>query len=114
MSDRTERLFSYGTLQLPAVQWANFGRLLDGAPDALVGYVLQRLEITDEEVIAESGERFHWIAVATANGADRVPGVVFQITAEELAAADVYEADDYARIAVKLESGARAWVYVKP
>ncbi len=114
MKAATERLFSYGTLQLPAVQQANFGRLLAGAPDTLVGFVLDKLEITDEEVIAESGERFHWIAVATGDAADRVPGVVFEITPDELVAADVYEADDYARITVTLASGARAWVYVKP
>jgi gamma-glutamylcyclotransferase (GGCT)/AIG2-like uncharacterized protein YtfP len=110
----TERLFSYGTLQLPAVQQANFGRLLDGARDVLVGYVLEKLEITDDAVIAESGERFHWIAVATGNEADRVPGMVFEVTAEELVAADVYEAGDYARVAVTLQSGARVWVYVRP
>jgi hypothetical protein len=114
VSEASERLFSYGTLQLPAVQRANFGRLLDGAPDVLIGYVLDKLEITDEEVIAESGERFHWIAVKTGDANDRVPGVVFLVTPEELAAADVYEADQYARIDVALESGARAWLYVKP
>lgn len=32
-------LFSYGTLQDPAVQMANFGRLLEGTADQLVGYV---------------------------------------------------------------------------
>jgi hypothetical protein len=40
--------------------------------------------------------------------------MVFEVTAEELVAADVYEADDYARVAVTLQSGARVWVYVRP
>jgi len=110
----TERLFSYGTLQLPAVQQANFGRMLEGAPDELIGYVLNKLEITDEDVIAESGERFHWIAVKTGKQSDRVPGVVYQITPEELAAADTYEAEEYARVGEVFASGAKAWVYVKP
>lgn len=114
MSEATQRLFSYGTLQLPAVQQANFGRLLEGAPDTLIGYVLDKLEITDEAVVAESGERFHWIAMKTGRAEDRVPGVVFLITPQELAAADVYEAEDYARIEETFESGATAWVYVKP
>lgn len=35
----TVRLFSYGTLQQENVQRATFGRLLDGTPDALMGYV---------------------------------------------------------------------------
>ncbi len=49
-----EKLFSYGTLQLDSVQQANFGRLLQGASDVLIGYVLDKLEITDEEVISVS------------------------------------------------------------
>jgi len=113
MNGPSERLFSYGTLQLPAVQQANFGRLLEGRQDALIGYVLDKLEITDAEVIAESGERFHWIAVKTGRSEDRVPGVVFLITPEELAAADVYEADAYVRVEETFESGAKAWIYVK-
>jgi hypothetical protein len=39
--------------------------------------------------------------------------MVFQITAQELAAADRYEVDDYRRIAAPLKSGVTAWVYVK-
>lgn len=109
-----ERLFSYGTLQLDSVQQANFGRLLKGAPDVLAGYRLDKLEITDEEVIAESGARFHWIAVKTGKAEDRVSGVIFEITAEELAAADIYEADDYARVEESFESCAKAWIYVRP
>lgn len=114
MSEARERLFSYGTLQLPAVQQANFGRLLEGAPDTLAGYVLDKLEITDPDVLAESGQRFHWIAVQTGRSEDRVPGVVFLITQEELAAADVYEAEEYARVEETFESGSKAWIYVKP
>jgi gamma-glutamylcyclotransferase (GGCT)/AIG2-like uncharacterized protein YtfP len=41
-----------------------------------------------------------------------VPGTVFAISEEELAAADTYEVDAYRRISVPLRSGARAWVYV--
>jgi hypothetical protein len=40
-----------------------------------------------------------------------VDGTVFAITAAELAAADDYEVDDYARVLVPLRSGRRAWVY---
>jgi hypothetical protein len=38
---------------------------------------------------------------------------VFEITAEELAAADRYEVSEYTRVLVTLKSGARAWVYVR-
>src|SRR6218665_506114 len=39
-TDRTEYLFSYGTLRLEPVQIATFGRKLDGAPDRLPGHRL--------------------------------------------------------------------------
>lgn len=42
----------------------------------------------------------------------RAPGVVFRITAEELAAADTYKVSDCKRIAVRLKSGLEAWGYV--
>jgi hypothetical protein len=36
----TELLFSYGTLRQRDVQLSTFGRLLDGRPDAIVGFDL--------------------------------------------------------------------------
>jgi hypothetical protein len=108
-----ERLFSYGTLQLPEVQRATFGRLLVGAPDALVGFRQELVEITDSDVLAKSGERFHPIVTHTGDPADRVAGTVFAIKSAELAAADSYEVSDYERVEANLASGLRAWVYVK-
>ena len=108
----SERLFSYGTLQQDEVQLASFGRLLQGAPDALVGWRQEMVEITDPDVLAKSGERFHPIVVAGA-ASDEVAGKVFEITDDELAAADRYEVADYKRIAARLKSGIEAWVYVK-
>lgn len=105
-------LFSYGTLRDPAVQQANFGRELAGRDDALPGYAVRMLEITDPDVLAVSGESHHPILVETGDEADRVAGAVFELTDDELAAADRYEVDDYHRIQVSLASGMRAWVYV--
>jgi Gamma-glutamyl cyclotransferase, AIG2-like len=105
-------LFSYGTLRDPAVQLANFGRRLDGRDDALPGYAVRMLKITDPDVLAVSGETHHPIVVATGNPDDQVAGTVFDVTEEDLIAADGYEVDDYHRILVSLASGARAWVYV--
>src|SRR5262249_2435417 len=51
----TELLFSYGTLRQPEVQRATFGREIDGSPDAIVGYELDHVTITDPHVIATSG-----------------------------------------------------------
>jgi hypothetical protein len=106
------QLFSYGTLQLPRVQTANFGRLLTGQTDTLLGWRQDLVEITDPKVLAESAERLHPILRHTGAHSDAVAGTVFDITAAELAQADAYEVDDYHRIEVQLASGARAWVYV--
>ena len=48
-------LFSYGTLQQSEVQLATYGRPLDGTPDALVGYRLERVLIEDPHVVQLSG-----------------------------------------------------------
>jgi gamma-glutamylcyclotransferase (GGCT)/AIG2-like uncharacterized protein YtfP len=108
----TELLFSYGTLQQDGVQLAQFGRKLDGQADALVGWRQAMVEITDPDVLAKSGEAFHPI-VMPGRKDDQVSGTVFEITAEELAAADSYEVSDYKRVGAQLASGKTAWVYVK-
>jgi hypothetical protein len=109
----TVNLFSYGTLQLESVQMSSFGRLLEGQKDALPFYRRDILEITDPDVIRTSGERFHPVVSPSKNPADAVEGTVFAITPEELEAADRYEVDDYKRIEVVLQSGTKAFVYVK-
>ena len=108
------RLFSYGTLQLAEVQRALFGRLLDGRADTLVGYRLAPLVISDAEVVATSGLAVHTIARRSGALEDRISGVVFEITPAELAQADRYETDAYARVEVALASGETAFVYVGP
>jgi gamma-glutamylcyclotransferase (GGCT)/AIG2-like uncharacterized protein YtfP len=105
-------LFSYGTLQDPAVQRANFGRELEGRAATLPGYAERLLEITDPDVVATSGKTHHPIVVETGEDTDRVPGTVFEVTDEELIAADKYEVGDYHRVLLSLDSGVRAWVYV--
>jgi gamma-glutamylcyclotransferase (GGCT)/AIG2-like uncharacterized protein YtfP len=105
-------LFSYGTLRDPAVQRSNFGRELDGRADALPGYATRLLEITDPDVLAVSGETHHPIVVPTGDDSDQVAGVVFEVTDDDISAADGYEVDGYHRILVSLASGVRAWVYV--
>jgi gamma-glutamylcyclotransferase (GGCT)/AIG2-like uncharacterized protein YtfP len=107
------RLFAYGTLQLPEVQMASFGRLLEGSGDAMPGYRSDLLEITDPDVLATSGARFHPIVVPSADPVDEVAGTLFRVSEEELWAADAYEVADYARTTVRLKSGVEAWVYVK-
>lgn len=112
MADRIELLFSYGTLQLPAVQRATFGRLLDGAADAILGYRVEMLTITDPQVLATSGVAEHPVLVESDSANAEVEGTVFEISADELAAADSYEVDDYERVAVPARSGRTVWAYV--
>jgi gamma-glutamylcyclotransferase (GGCT)/AIG2-like uncharacterized protein YtfP len=112
-TDTVVRLFSYGTLQDPAVQLANFGRQLQGTADALPGYRVSMLAIGDPEVVATSGKSHHAIAEISGNSADEVAGMVFDITRTELAAADRYEVSDYTRVEVTLKSGLSAWAYVR-
>jgi len=108
------RLFSYGTLQLPQVQQAIYGRLLEGAPDALTRYRLDASVISDTEVVCLSGKPVHTIARFTGDPGDRIEGQCFVITEEELAATDSYEVDVYGRTEVELKSGVSALVYVGP
>lgn len=112
-ADGETLLFSYGTLQLPGVQLASFGRLLEGEADALPGYRQDLLEITDPQVIASSGQRWHPVLQASGDPADSVAGTVFRISREELVAADDYEVADYRRVLARLRSGRSAWVYVR-
>ena len=109
--DAAVPLFSYGTLRQANVQMASFGRLLAGSPDALPRYASAMIEISDPEVVAASGARYHPMVIETGNPADEVAGTLFLITAAELAAA--YEVSAYKRIEVVLKSGKSAWAYVK-
>ncbi len=108
----TERLFSYGTLQLQSVQLATFGRLLAGQLDQLPGYRLERLAIRDPAVLATSGKSHHPIVAPTGCSEDCVDGAVFAITPAELAQSDACEVEDYRRERVRLVSGLEAWAYV--
>ena len=106
------RLFSYGTLQQENVQLATFGRRLRGAPDSLVGFRRTMFEITDPEVIRTSGKTHHPMASYSGDASDQVPGMVFDVTQEELEQADRYETDPaYRRVLTRLLSGVDAWVY---
>ena len=108
----TVRLFSYGTLQQREVQLATYGRELTGHRDSLAGYRLGEVEIDDPDVVTVSGKAVHTIAVPSADRSERVQGMVYLLTPEELEASDAYETNAYTRVQVTLESGCRAFVYV--
>jgi gamma-glutamylcyclotransferase (GGCT)/AIG2-like uncharacterized protein YtfP len=106
-------LFSYGTLRQAEVQLALFGREVAGTPDAMLGWRQRMIEITDPEVIAKSGTRWHPMVEPSACAEDAVEGTLFRITPEDLASADAYEVD-YVRREVRLRSGLMAYVYGDP
>lgn len=108
----TELLFSYGTLQLDAIQLSTFGRLLDGSSDALHEYEQGLLEIADHTVAASLGKTHYTIARFTGRASDAVFGTVFAVTPDELERADKYEVAEYRRVAVVLRSGKHGWAYV--
>jgi hypothetical protein len=107
-------LFSYGTLQRRDVQLATYGRPLEGEPDALLGYRLNLLPDRDPDAVRISGTKTHMVVRRTGDSSNRIAGVVFLLTAEELSATDKYEGSDYVRAEPTLESGRRAFVYVEP
>ena len=109
----TELLFAYGTLQTEAVQLSLFGRRLDGQADALVGYRLVIVRITDQEFVKASGTADHRNLEFTGDPNDLVEGTVFAVTGSEIEQADAYEPAGYERVLVQLRSGRNAWVYLQ-
>jgi len=107
----TDPIFSFGTLQLEAVQQSLFGRAVPTTPDALAGWRIGEVRILDPEVIAVSGTDIH-PGLLRAGPEDVVAGAILEVTDDELAAADHYERVSYRRIPVQLQSGRAAWAYV--
>jgi gamma-glutamylcyclotransferase (GGCT)/AIG2-like uncharacterized protein YtfP len=113
LKEQTEKLFSYGTLQTETVQISTFGRLLEGKPDALIGYRQQLITIEDQDFVAHSGSAQHRNLQFTGDSSDFVAGTVFSVSTEELEQSDAYEPGGYRRVLVQLRSGTDAWVYLK-
>ena len=105
-------LFSYGTLREPDVQRSTFGRLLEGRPDELIGFELTVFRVADPEFVAKSGKADHAMVRPSGSDADRILGVVFEVTDDELARADRYEPAGYKRVQGRVASGKLVWVYV--
>jgi len=106
-----ENLFSYGTLQNDKVQLELFGRLLNGSKDILKGYKLSSIEIKDETFLLKGEQKYQMTAIQSQDVTDIIEGTVFEISEEELLAADKYEPDNYQRTKVSLKSGREAWIY---
>lgn len=108
----TEAIFSFGTLRTAAVQEALFGHRVAGEADALPGYSVGTLVVTDPEVIRLSGSDRHPALREDPAPDAIVQGSILTVTEDELAAADRYERAAFHRIPVVLASGRSAWAYV--
>jgi gamma-glutamylcyclotransferase (GGCT)/AIG2-like uncharacterized protein YtfP len=105
-------LFSYGTLQNQEIQKELFGRVLQGSRDSLKGYRASTIEIKDASIPSKGEPQTYLIALPSPNEQDKIEGVAFELTEQELLIADNYETEAYKRVQVVLESGKQAWVYV--
>lgn len=99
------RLFSYGSLQQPAVQLEILGRSLAGTADEIVGF---------ERVLIRRGAKQLSNVIRNGRADARVAGTVFEIADAELAVVDAYEAgDSYVRTPAALATGGEAWLYAE-
>lgn len=104
-AERAVLLFSYGNLQHNELQVAIFGRELGGRRDFLPGYA---------RAITEVGNVGYYNIKLSSDPESIVSGTLFEITEQELAAADIYEKGrEYQRISVRLRSGVQAWAYCR-
>ncbi len=95
-----ERLFTYGTLQDPAVQQRLLGRVANMRADTLLDFKKVQIEINGS---------YYFIAVKSKG--TRLSGKVLAVTKEEIIRMDEYETDAYRRVKTRLESGLVAWLY---
>ena len=106
-------IFSYGSLQQEAVQLSTYGRVLRGDSDELVGWVRTLIKVSAGHKAAAAGVSHYANVERSPGSSGRVAGTVFELTDEELAAADAYEREaEYTRVVATLDSGRNAWVYV--
>lgn len=101
-----EHLFAYGSLKEKEIQETIFGRLLQGAPETLVGYEIKEISIEEE-----FGMEQYPIISPTENEKDTIEGMLFQVREDELQKVDTYEGKSYKRIQVEVKSKKTAWVY---
>lgn len=95
------------------MQLSTFGRLLHGQRDALLNAVLSLVKIDDPVLVATLGKTHHNNVLLNGHDSDRVHGMVFEISDDELVKVDGYEAPfAYARVLASVASGAEVWVYV--
>jgi gamma-glutamylcyclotransferase (GGCT)/AIG2-like uncharacterized protein YtfP len=99
------RLFSYGSLQQPAVQRRILGREAAGTADEVTGF---------ERVLIQRAGKELANVIRSARADSRVTGTVFEVSETELGLIDAYEAvESYVRMQIALASGGQAWLFAE-
>jgi gamma-glutamylcyclotransferase (GGCT)/AIG2-like uncharacterized protein YtfP len=101
-----EKLFAYGSLQNEDIQTDLFGRILEGTPETLIGYIVKNIQIEEE-----FGLVYYPIITETHKPEDTINGMIYAITTKELHQSDLYEGLHYKRVEVQLQSEQKAWAY---
>lgn len=96
------KIFAYGTLSDSKVQMRIWGRLTSGKADILNGYEKSEIDTSDG--------KFPLIIPSKTKS---VPGIIIEVSDEELQKIDEYEGEEYKRIEVETQGGITAWVYVE-
>jgi hypothetical protein len=107
----TDSLLSFGTLRWNGVQMSLFGHRVPSTPDAIVGYRVGRVTISDPAAIAASGHDIHPALIATGDPSEVVDGEVLELSGDELAAVQRYEEVSFQRGEVQTRFGRPAWAY---
>ena len=103
--NRLEMLvFAYGTLADNFTRAGIIKRQIESEADSLIGYELSNIMI----------ENITYQAIVKNDTKTSIDGVKFYATAEDVNLLDEYETNAYDRIILTLQSGDKAWVYVKP
>lgn len=110
--EANQLLFSYGTLQNPAIQLEIFGRKLTGSNDRLWGFRIGQLQLATGNEPNQDNIQSYPVAITSDQPTDFIEGKTYHLTPKELLQADLYETNAYKRAKVQLESGRSAWVYL--
>ncbi len=99
------KVFAYGTLMDPEIRKSIIGKHCKSKNGSLTGYRL-------DEIILDGNN--YPIIIKDSIVKKPLHGVTFKVNDFELKILDRYESNAYVREKVVLQSGEKAWVYVKP
>lgn len=106
-------LFSYDILNSQDIQLQIYGRRLDGMDDTLSGYTLKDSNLNGSKVKDNRTRTLSQHAIKTKDPKDKVKGMLYEITGEELVQTDRHILKNYHRVLETTDSGAEVWLYME-